>query len=86
MKERWFILTVTKEDFPTLVGSLTSEERGNFSEDADTVRWNLLETQCVVQLKEGKDVPKIIEHLTPLSTNEILIEMAKTEWTNEEII
>ena len=55
------------------VGTATSQRR---SVDGKSV---------VVKLPVGSEIPGIMNHLTPYTHSEILIEMAKPEWQHENI-
>ena len=56
--------------------------------DVSTIRENLLETQYVVKLPIGADIPGVLSTsgYASYDHSEILVEMAGTNWTDPNII
>ena len=83
MINKYYILEVKKADLPELVSKMTSEVRGMFVQQVDTIRWNLDKTKCVVKLVNGVDkIPDVIAHLSGYNHVEIKIALSTSEWVS----
>lgn len=78
---KYYILTITKPELEQIVLYMTDNERSMFVEKVDTVRFNNDGTKCVVKMLSNLIIPPPqIEHLTPFTHSEILVELSTSEW------
>ena len=76
--KNWYV--VPQLDFNELIAE--NNKDSVFAQKELTVRWALDESECLVNLLDG-EVPLSINHLIPLSLNEVRELMKLKKWTEE---
>ena len=67
------------------IGQLNLLERSEIVENLQTVRYNLAGNKFLVKTKLGVSNTQFMNPNLKLTHSEVLIELAKAEWTNNEI-